>query len=59
MQQMRYNGGRIMGLTPTILVVPPTLESAARRLLKSARVDGSDNAWAERAELLVTPYLAA
>ena len=59
MQTMRYDGGRIMGLSPTVLVVPPGLESAARKLLKSARIDGSDNEWAESAELLVVPYLAA
>ena len=59
MQVMRYDGGRIMGLSPTVLVVPPGLESAARKLLKSTRIDGSDNEWAESAELLVVPYLAA
>jgi len=59
MQTMRYDGGRIMVLSPTVLVVPPSLESAARKLLKSARIDGSDNEWAESADLLVVPYLAA
>lgn len=59
MQVMRYDGGRIMGLSPTVLVVPPSLESDARKLLKSARIDGSDNEWAESAQLLVVPYLAA
>lgn len=59
MQSRRYNGGWIMGLTPTFLVVPPVLEGAARELLVSARVDSTDNVWANSAELLVTPFLAA
>lgn len=59
MQSRRYNQGRIMGLTPTLLVVPPVLEAAARELLISTRVDGSDNVWAASAELLVSPFLAA
>jgi phage major head subunit gpT-like protein len=58
MQTVKYDGGRIMGLTPTVLVVPPTLEYAARELLNSERINGSDNPWRSSAELLVTPHLA-
>ncbi|MEM6372557.1 MAG: Mu-like prophage major head subunit gpT family protein [Pseudomonadota bacterium] len=60
MQARRYNGGRIMGLAQTLLVVPPSLESAARRVLIAPRnAAGATNVWADSAELLVTPFLAA
>lgn len=60
MQARRYNGGRIMGLTPTLLVVPPSHEKAARDVLVAGRnAAGASNVWAESAELLVTPFLAA
>ena len=59
MQSMRYDGGRIMGVMPTLVVVSPNNESTARQILKSARINGSDNEWAESAELLVSPYLAS
>lgn len=59
MQARRYNGGRIMGLTPTLLVVPPALESEARALLVAEHnAAGATNVWAGSAELLVTPFLA-
>lgn len=58
LQNMRYDGGRIMGVTPTLLVVPPAHEQAAREILKSQRIEGSDNPWMGSAELLVTSYLS-
>lgn len=58
MQNMRYDEGRIMGVMPTLLAVPPSHAHAARELLKSQRIEGSDNPWMGSAELLVTPYLA-
>lgn len=58
MQTMRYDEGRVIGVTPTLLVVPPQNEQAAREILKSQRIDASDNPWQGSAELLVTPYLA-
>jgi phage major head subunit gpT-like protein len=58
MHTMRYDHGRIMGVTPTLLVVPPQHEAAAREILRSERIDGSDNVWRDSAELLVTPFLA-
>lgn len=58
MHTMRYDHGRIMGFTPTLLVVPPQLEGEARDILNSSRIEGSDNIWRDSAELLVTPFLA-
>lgn len=58
MQSMRYDEGRIIGVSPTLLVVSPAHEHAAREILKSERIEGSDNVWRDSAELLVTPFLA-
>ncbi|MDR1656137.1 MAG: Mu-like prophage major head subunit gpT family protein [Deltaproteobacteria bacterium] len=51
--------GEPLGLIPDLLVVPPSLEGAARKLLINDRNDaGASNEWAGSAELLVTPWLA-
>lgn len=58
MQAVRYDGGRIMGVSPNLLVVPPEHEQAARELLKADLLtDGATNVWRSSADLLVTPYL--
>lgn len=57
MMQQKGNSGRIIGITPNLLVVPPALEDAARRILKAESLNGSTNVWAGTADLLVTPYL--
>jgi len=51
--------GRPLGLMPDLLVVPPSLESAARKLLNSEYASGGEtNEWKGTAELLVVPWLA-
>lgn len=58
MQGMRYEGGRIMGVMPNLLVVPPALEASARELLTAEELPGGGtNVWRGSAELLVSPYL--
>lgn len=58
MQGMRYDGGRIMGVTPNLLVVPPAHEAVARALLTAEELPGvGTNVWQGSADLLVTPYL--
>ncbi|SEN51652.1 Mu-like prophage major head subunit gpT [Gemmobacter aquatilis] len=58
MQAMRYDGGRIMGVVPNLLVVPPAHEAAARALLTAEELPGGGtNIWRGSAELLVSPYL--
>lgn len=48
-----------LGIKATHLVVPPTLESAGRKLLKNQQTDaGATNEWFGTAELLVAPWLA-
>jgi len=59
MASYRNEAGVPLGLMPNLLVVPPTLESAARKVVVSAiAANGATNEWAGSAELLVSPWLA-
>lgn len=52
--------GEPLGLVPDLLVVPPTLEGAARKILKNERADnGSTNEWVNSAEMLMSPWLTS
>ncbi len=56
---MKGDGGRPLGLKPNLLVVPPTLEGVAMKLLNSEYgAGGETNEWKGTAELLVAPWLA-
>ncbi len=56
---MKGDHGRPLGLMPNLLVVPPSLESAGRKLLNSELgAGGETNEWKGTAELLVVPWLA-
>jgi len=58
-QSMKGDGGRPLGLVPNLLVVPPSLESAARKILNSENNDaGATNEWKGTAEPLIVPWLA-
>lgn len=59
MMGFRAAGGRKLGITPNLLVVPPALESAGRKLLNSELgTGGESNEWKGTAELLVSPWLS-
>ena len=59
MQGMKGDGGRILGVNPNVLLVPPALEEKARNLLKAATgASGASNPWFDSAQLIVTPYAA-
>lgn len=56
---MKGDYGRPLGLVPDLLVVSPTLEGAANRLLKNiVKANGETNEWAGTAEVMVVPWLA-
>lgn len=56
---MKADHGRALGLMPNLLVVGPSQESAARKLLNSEYAAGGEtNEWKGTAELLVVPWLA-
>ncbi|MFC3059419.1 Mu-like prophage major head subunit gpT family protein [Paenirhodobacter populi] len=47
-------------MTPTVLVVPPTLEEQALQILNATQNEvGASNVWSKTADLIVTPYLSA
>lgn len=59
LQGMKADGGAPLGLVPDLLVVPPSLESAGRKILNSEYAAGGEtNEWKGTAELLVVPWLA-
>lgn len=59
MQNMRGDNGRPLGIMPNLLVVPPSLEAAAREVLQAERnAAGATNIWRNTAEMMVTPWLA-
>lgn len=59
MSSFKGDNGRPLGVMPNILVVPPSLELAARKVVVSTTLDaGASNPWAGSAELIVSPYLA-
>jgi phage major head subunit gpT-like protein len=59
MMALKDEEGKPLGIVPSLLVVPPTLEGAARSLLlKETDATGADNPWYGTAELLVSPWLS-
>ncbi len=58
MMTFTADGGRKLGVSPTVLVVPPALEEAALNLLNTEYgTGGASNPWKGTAQLIVTPYL--
>jgi phage major head subunit gpT-like protein len=56
---MKGDNGKPLGIRPTLLVVPPTLEAAALEVVKAERgASGATNVYRDTAEVLVTPWLA-
>lgn len=58
MMDFRGDKGLLLGIMPTLLVVGPKLEAAARALLMADQIDGSSNIWRGSAELVVSPFTA-
>ena len=58
MQSFKRDGGDPMGIRPTALVVPPSLQSNAEKILKVAQLaDGGGNINYNKVELIVNPWL--
>lgn len=57
LQNMKTDGDRLMHIKPDLLIVPPALEAAARKLI-DAQFDtsGASNVYYKRVELLVSSY---
>ena len=64
MQGFKADGGRPLGLgfggkAGTLLVVPPTLQADARKILVAERDNaGASNIWFDAATIIVSPWLA-
>lgn len=59
MHSFKNEAGSSLGIMPNLLVVPPSLEGAARKLLKNEMTTGgATNEWFGTADVLVVPYLA-
>jgi phage major head subunit gpT-like protein len=58
MLSTKRDGGDVLNITPELLVVGPSNEGAARRLVASQLVNGGEsNPWAGTADVLVVPEL--
>lgn len=58
MMAFKDSAGKPLGITPSLLVVPPSLEGAARSILTHERdALGDSNPWFNTSELLVSPWL--
>lgn len=59
MQSIRADGGRPLGIKPTVLVVPPSLRAAAIEIVKNERLaSGASNPNFGAVELIVSPWVA-
>jgi len=63
MMSFKDDQGKVMGVVPDTLVVPPALEETARQILNSDYYPVQDyahigNPWKGSAELVIAPYLA-
>lgn len=57
MQKIKADGGYVLDIKPSLLIVPPELEDAARELLEADRINGSTNTFKGRLKLHVCVHL--
>ena len=58
MMELRGDQGKLLGIMPDTLVVPPGLEGAGREILVADRnAAGAANIWFNSAKLITTPWL--
>ena len=59
MQEFRGDSGRLLGVKPTVMVVPPSLEYAAMQILNTeTSPGGGSNPWKGTCDLIVSPFVA-
>jgi len=55
---LKADGGRPLGIKPTVLVVPPSLRAAAIEIVKNERLaNGASNPNFGVVDLIVSPWL--
>lgn len=57
MRTMDGNGGKRLGIRPTLLVVPTSLEDTARELLEADKINGTTNTYKGKVKLHVCDWL--
>lgn len=57
MQTIKSDGGYVLNVKPSLLVVPPELEDAARELLEADKINGTTNTFKGRLKLHVSVHL--
>ena len=57
MMMITADGGLVLDVKPSLLVVPPQLEDAARELLEADKINGTTNTFKGRLKLHVSVYL--
>lgn len=58
MMTIKSDGGYMLDVKPSLLVVPPQLEDAARELLEADKINGTTNTFKGRLKLHVSVHLA-
>lgn len=59
LMSMKGDSGKPLGVRPSLLVVPPSLEKAGLEILQAEKnANGADNIYRGTAKLLVTPWLS-
>ncbi|MNG18050.1 Mu-like prophage major head subunit gpT [compost metagenome] len=59
MQGMKGDKGKVLGIRPKLLVVPPSLRGVALEVVKAERnAAGATNINRDAVDVLVTPWLA-
>lgn len=58
MMSISNSKNRPLRLIPDLLVVPPSLESTARKIIKADEIEGTTNTMKDTADILVLPDLA-
>lgn len=57
LMSVKSDEGRPLGVKPTLLVVPPSLEAAALKLVQAEATAGASNIYRNTAQVLVCPWL--
>ncbi|MDU4876453.1 MAG: Mu-like prophage major head subunit gpT family protein, partial [Neisseria subflava] len=58
MVSLKGDGGRPLGIRPNVLLVPPSLENAAKKLVEGDRLDsGAYNPNKGKCKVIVSPWL--
>ena len=52
------DGGRPLGIKPNVLLVPPSLEFSARKLVEAAEISGTSNVMKGLVQVIASPWLA-